>query len=80
MSLINGTSFTPTGSEPRKQSLPNGRKRTAYRKMLLALGFLGMYMGVAPKISLHTTVTDWFLQQNLLKRLVRTFASGFCLI
>lgn len=71
LSLINGTSFAGDGSEPRGQGLPNGRKRAAYRKMLLALGFLGVYMGIAPKISFQTPVTDWFLQQNLLYRLVR---------
>jgi lysophospholipid acyltransferase len=44
--------------------------------MLSALGFLGIYMGIAPKISFQTPVTDWFLQQNLLSRLVRVIALG----
>jgi lysophospholipid acyltransferase len=52
-----------------------GRKRTAYRKMLFALGYLGIYMGVAPKISFHTAVTDWFLEQNCLYRFVGSFPS-----
>lgn len=64
-SLIDGTLFDVTGgSEPRKL-IPNGRKRIAYRKMLFALGYLGVYMGVAPTISYYTIVTDWFLEQSL---------------
>lgn len=78
LSLINGTSFDGTdGSEPRRQALPNGRKRAAYRKMLSALGFLGIYMGIAPKISFQTPVTDWFLQQNLLSRILVVQLAGF---
>jgi len=78
MPLINGTSFNAAnGSESHRQGLPNGRKRAAYRKMLLALGFLGMYMVVAPKISFQTTVTAWFLQQSLLYRILVVQLAGF---
>jgi hypothetical protein len=42
--------------------------------MLFALGYLGIYMGVAPKISFRTAVTDWFLEQNCLYRFVILFA------
>lgn len=48
--------------------------------MLLALGFLGIYMGIAPKISFQTPVTDWFLQQNLLYRLVRVITLDFDIV
>ena len=41
--------------------------------MLFALGYLGIYMGVAPKISFHTSVTDWFLDQSLPYRFVNSF-------
>ncbi|KAN0124505.1 MBOAT, membrane-bound O-acyltransferase family domain containing protein [Russula decolorans] len=63
-------------SEPRKQ-IPIGRKRTAYRKMLFALGYLGIYMGLSPQISFHTSVTDWFLEQNLPSRILILQIAGF---
>jgi lysophospholipid acyltransferase len=64
-SLVDGTLLDVTGgSEPHGPTIPYGRKRTAYRKLLLGLGFLGVYMGVAPKISFYTAVTDWFLEQG----------------
>jgi hypothetical protein len=71
--LVDGTLFDVTGgSEPRKP-IPTGRKRTAYRKMLFALAYLGIYMGLSPKISFHTSVTDWFLEQSLPYRFVNSF-------
>ncbi|KAI0254231.1 MBOAT-domain-containing protein [Lactifluus subvellereus] len=76
-SLTDGTPFDVTGgSEPRRQ-IPNGRKRTAYRKLLFALGYLGVYMGVAPQISFHTAVTDWFLEQGLPYRILIVQIAGF---
>ena len=72
-SLIEDKLFDVTGgsSQPQlRKPIPNGRKRTAYRKMLFALGYLGLYMGVAPKISFHTAVTDWFPKQSLPYRFV----------
>lgn len=77
LSLINGSSMDGTSgdsSEPRRPNLI-GRKRTAYRKMLFALGYLGIYMGVSPQISFQTSVTDWFLEQSLPSRFVRSSES-----
>jgi len=79
-SLIEGTLFDATGgsSQPQhRRPIPNGRKRTAYRKMLFALGYLGLYMGVAPKISFHTTLTDWFPEQSLPYRILIIQIAGF---
>ncbi|KAH8999427.1 MBOAT, membrane-bound O-acyltransferase family-domain-containing protein [Lactarius akahatsu] len=78
-SLIDGTLFddATNKSGPRGRPLPDGRKRTAYRKMLLALGFLGIFMGVAPKISFQTAVTDWFLEQSLLYKILVLQLAGF---
>ncbi|KAI0303083.1 MBOAT, membrane-bound O-acyltransferase family-domain-containing protein [Russula brevipes] len=80
LALVDGTLFDVTGggaaSEPRRP-IPNGRKRTAYRKMLFALAYLGIYMGVAPKISFHTAVTDWFLEQSLPYRILIVQIAGF---
>jgi lysophospholipid acyltransferase len=76
-SLVDGTLFDVTGgSEPRKP-IPTGRKRTAYRKMLFALAYLGIYMGLSPKISFHTSVTDWFLEQSLPYRILILQIGGF---
>ena len=74
-SLIEGTLFDVTGGSQPRRPIPNGRKRTAYRRMLFALGYLGIYMGVAPKISFHTAVTDWFLEQSLSYRFVGSVSS-----
>jgi lysophospholipid acyltransferase len=71
--LISGTLFDVTGRSEAPVLIPNGRKRTAYRKMLFALGYLGVYMGLSPKISFHTSVTDWFLEQSLPHRFVISF-------
>ncbi|KAI0301858.1 MBOAT, membrane-bound O-acyltransferase family-domain-containing protein [Multifurca ochricompacta] len=60
-SLVDGTQF-------------NG---TTYRKMLFALGYLGIHMGVAPKISFHTAVTGWFLEQSLPYRILIIQIAGF---
>ncbi|KAI0269304.1 MBOAT, membrane-bound O-acyltransferase family-domain-containing protein [Gloeopeniophorella convolvens] len=79
-SLIDGTLFNVAGGpEPsaRRRVIPDGRKRVAYRKMLFALGYLGVYMGIAPKISYQTTTTDWFLQQSLPYRILITQLAGF---
>ena len=76
-SLIAGSLFDVTsvgGSEPHSP-IPTGRKRTAYRKMLFALGYLGIYMGLSPQISFQTSVTDWFLEQSLPSRFVRSSKS-----
>ncbi|KAI9512706.1 MBOAT, membrane-bound O-acyltransferase family-domain-containing protein [Russula earlei] len=77
-SLVNGTLFDATGgdADPHRP-IPNGRKRTAYRKMLFALGYLGTYMAVGPKYSYHTSLTDWFLQQNLPYRVLVVQIAGF---
>jgi hypothetical protein len=76
-SLIAGSLFDVTsgGSSEPRSSIPMGRKRNAYRKMLFALGYLGIYMGLSPKISFQTSVTDWFLEQSLLSRFVRSSES-----
>jgi hypothetical protein len=76
-SLIAGSLFDVTSggsSEPRRP-IPMGRKRTAYRKMLFALGYLGIYMGLSPRISFQTSVTDRFLEQSLPSRFVRSSES-----
>lgn len=73
-SLIAGSLFDVAGggsSEPHSP-IPSGRKRTAYRKMLFALGYLGIYLGLSPQISIQTSVTDWFLEQSLSSRFVRS--------
>ncbi|KAH9999482.1 hypothetical protein BJV77DRAFT_1058480 [Russula vinacea] len=77
-SLVDGTLFDVTaGPDQPRRSIPAGRKRTAYRKMLFALAFLGVYMGLSPKISFHTSVTDWFLEHSLLYRILILQLGGF---
>ena len=76
-SLITGSLFDVTSggsSEPRRP-IPMGRKRTAYRKMLFALGYLGFFMAFSPRISFHTSLKHWFLEQSLLSRFVRSSES-----
>jgi lysophospholipid acyltransferase len=73
LSLVGGTLFDVTGGSEPCRPIPSGRKRTAYRKMLFALGYLGVYMGLSPTISFHTSVTDWFLEYSLPSRFVSSF-------
>ena len=46
--------------------------------MLFGLGYLGVYLGLASRISFHTAVTYWFRKQSLPYRFVNSFELSDC--
>ena len=52
----------------RKRALPPGRKRVAYVKMIMGLGFLGLYVFLFPRFNFLETVEPWFLDKTLFER------------
>lgn len=51
-----------------KRAVPPGRKRVAYVKMMIGLGFLGLYVFFFPKFNFMETIETWFLRKGLLER------------
>lgn len=60
--------------------MPKGRKRVAYRKLVVGLAFLGLFVTQSGSFSYGEALKDWFLQKSLLYRyvvsclLMRTFS------
>ncbi|KIM67664.1 hypothetical protein SCLCIDRAFT_20710 [Scleroderma citrinum Foug A] len=80
MSLIDGSLFkTASGKAkiPSKRTIPNGRKRVAYRKMLSGLLFLGIFAVLNPKFHYGIFLTPWFLTLNLFQRITLLQLCGF---
>lgn len=70
-SLIDESLFSSKGKKEAKSSgrrIPSGRKRVAYRKMLIGLAFLGMYVTQIGTFNFAVSLQDWFLQKGLLYR------------
>ncbi|EJD00976.1 MBOAT-domain-containing protein [Fomitiporia mediterranea MF3/22] len=81
-SLVDESLFTTKkGKEkavtPGGRRVPIGRKRVAYRKMVIGLVFLGMYVTQIGKFSFASSLEDWFAQKSLLYRLVVIQICGF---
>ncbi len=51
-----------------RRLVPRGRKRVAFRKMLVGLAFLGAYVVFYPEFNFHLTVEDEFENRRLLSR------------
>ncbi|KAI6004231.1 MBOAT, membrane-bound O-acyltransferase family-domain-containing protein [Pisolithus albus] len=76
-SLIDGSLFKSANPEPKnapRRAIPSGRKRVAYRKMVIGLLFLGAFVVLGPKYHFGIALTPWFLSQGLLKRRVTPIA------
>lgn len=76
-SLIDGSLFKITDKADEKvveantvvgRVVPKGRKRVAYLKMLIGLGFLGSFVVFGPSYNFHTAAEKWWLEENLLMR------------
>lgn len=48
--------------------IPKGRKRVAYRKMLVGLVYLGLYVVLGGQYNYSIALQDWFVQKSLLYR------------
>ncbi|TFY66011.1 hypothetical protein EVG20_g5072 [Dentipellis fragilis] len=81
MSLVDESIFkTPAHTEQeraRQRAVPAGRKRVAYRKGLFGLIYLGLFATFSPSFYYSITITDWFLKQSLLYRIIYLQACGF---
>lgn len=51
-----------------RRLVPRGRKRVAFRKMLVGLAFLGAYVTFYPEFNFQLTVEDEFEKRRLLSR------------
>lgn len=52
----------------RRKLIPKGRKRVAYRRMMLGLMFLGLYVFFSGSFSFAVTIQAWFAQKSILYR------------
>ncbi|OJT13358.1 Lysophospholipid acyltransferase [Trametes pubescens] len=60
-----------------RRLVPRGRKRVAFRKMLVGLAFLGAYVVFYPEFNFHLTVEDEFENRRLLSRIIFLQFCGF---
>lgn len=64
-SLVDESLFKSVESpRPTRRAVPDGRKRVAYRKMLVGLIFLGLFVVLGPSYNFTTALTPWFAQQG----------------
>lgn len=50
------------------RKLPQGRKRVAYRKMVMGLLYLGTYVVIGGTYNLSTPLKPWFMEKNFIQR------------
>ncbi|KAF8121318.1 MBOAT, membrane-bound O-acyltransferase family-domain-containing protein [Boletus edulis] len=78
ISLIDESLFKSAElTKPMRRAIPDGRKRVAYRKMLMGLVFLGFFAALTPSYNFTTTLTPWFAKQSLLYRIAVFQFYGF---
>lgn len=70
ISLIDESLFEGKRSPSSTRSIPDGRKRVAYRKMLTGLVFLGIFVVLSPSFYYAIVITPWFMTQGFLYRSV----------
>lgn len=56
------------GSMPSGRRVPKGRKRVAYKKFVIGLAFLGLYVTQGGTFNFGVSMENWFLQKSLLYR------------
>ena len=68
-SLIDQSLFKSVESaKPARRAIPDGRKRVAYRKMLMGLVFLGLFVILGPSYNFAIALMPWFAEQTFLYR------------
>ncbi|KAG0700048.1 MBOAT, membrane-bound O-acyltransferase family-domain-containing protein [Suillus ampliporus] len=79
MSLIDESIFKSAEGKCNNASrtIPDGRKRVAYRKMLTGLVFLGIFVVLSPSFYYGIAVTPWFLTQGFIYRMAYFQLCGF---
>lgn len=79
MSLIDESLYKSAESDANENStkpgrnVPKGRKRVAYRKMVLGLIFLGVYVALSGSYNFTVSVQPWFEGHNIVYRYVACF-------
>jgi lysophospholipid acyltransferase len=77
MSLIDESMFksnnangnVPGGTKSGRK-VPKGRKRVAYRKMILGLLFLGLFVTLGGSFNYGVAIQPWFAARSILYRYV----------
>ncbi|KAI0347445.1 MBOAT-domain-containing protein [Trametopsis cervina] len=59
------------------RSVPRGRKRVAYRKMILGLIYLGLFVALGGQYNYAVATQDWFAKKNILYRIALFQLCGF---
>ncbi|KAF8632427.1 hypothetical protein AX17_004868 [Amanita inopinata Kibby_2008] len=78
--LIHETTFKNPEVRDKANScrlLPNGRKRVAYRKMVMGLVYLGTFVALGGSNNFSVILTPWFASKSLLYRIAIFQAYGF---
>ena len=72
MALVDESLFDVKGKDdkPSWRKLPSGRKRVAYRKFVMGLVFLGVFVTQGGKYNFAVSLEDWFAQKSLFYRYV----------
>ncbi|KAI0771974.1 MBOAT-domain-containing protein [Trametes elegans] len=86
--LVSGSLYKAAEKEEEEESMlvdpmprrlvPRGRKRVAFRKMIVGLAFLGAYVTFYPEANFHLTIEDEFEAKRLLSRIIFLQFCGFC--
>ncbi|KAI0080680.1 MBOAT-domain-containing protein [Panus rudis PR-1116 ss-1] len=77
MKLVDGSLFKSIDQSDAKSDhskagriIPKGRKRVAYRKMVMGLIYLGIFVVYGGSYTFIASVEDWFARLNILQRIV----------
>ncbi|KIM25146.1 hypothetical protein M408DRAFT_10539 [Serendipita vermifera MAFF 305830] len=77
LALTNGTLFNKAKEEDAKRHVPRGRKRVAYMRGLLGLGFLIAYSFLSPIFTYQNVLKKEWYNHNLIVRLFMIQFIGF---
>lgn len=77
MALINGTIYKRPVDDKSRRLVPHGRKRVAYRKMVVGLALLGAYVSCIPTFNYAVAIQSWFLKKSFFYRLAFYQLCGF---
>lgn len=72
MSLVDESIYkvaeTSANTPKSGRKVPKGRKRVAYRKMVIGLGFLGLFVTLSGSYNFGVAIQPWFSARGLLFR------------
>jgi lysophospholipid acyltransferase len=68
LALTDGTLFTSSKEEDAKRHVPRGRKRVAYMRGLLGLGYISFYSVISPFFDYRRVLKNEWMTHNLIVR------------